>query len=96
MADFGMGGHGPYPDDWSQAARDFWDNEPNTYRELYDDSREFEQLQNAFDQGWIATGISKEEHEQGRQEFYAISGTQESSFDWEAFREFILSIDTPN
>lgn len=91
MADFGLGGHGPYPDDWSDAAREFWDSEPNTYRELYD-SREFEILQNAFDVGWIQTGITFEEHEAGRQDFYDMAGIVPESFDWEAFREYLHSI----
>lgn len=89
MADFERG---PYPEDWSQAAKDFWDGEPNTYRDLYDSAEEWQDLQEAFDRGWVQTGISRDEHEQGRQDFYEISGTQESSFDWDAFREYLHSI----
>lgn len=89
MADFGSEGQGPYPESWSQNARNLWDSEPQTYRELYDSDEEWQDLQDAFDIGWIQVGISRDEHEAGRQTFYEISGTQESSFDWAAFREFL-------
>lgn len=89
MADFGADGHGPYPDSWSDNAIRLWESEPQTYREYYDSDEEWQDLQAAFDLGWIVVGISREEHETGRQQFYDISGTQESSFDWAAFREFL-------
>lgn len=92
MADFGSEGQGPYPESWSDEARHFWDSEPMNYRELYDSREEWEDLQDAFDKGWIETGISYEEHEAARQDYYDLSGTHESSFDWDAFREYLQSI----
>lgn len=83
-----------YPKKWSPRAREFFDEEPNTYRGLYS-QEEWDDLQDAFYRGWIVTGISKPEHEQGRQDFYDISGVTEASFDWEAFRRFITDIGTP-
>lgn len=104
MADFGTGGHGPYPDDWSDAAREFWDSEPANFRELYS-LPEWEALQEAFEGGWLATPnkpyrfsvsndyyMTKQWHDEYRQDYYEISGTVESSFDWEGYREYLHSI----
>ncbi len=79
--------HGPYREGWDKNERDFWDAEPNTYRELYD-AQEWHDLQEAFQMGWIETGMSKEDHAQWREQFYDISGVEPQSFDWEAFREY--------
>lgn len=65
-----------------------------TYRNFYDSDAEFEQAQNAFDIGWIQFGehLTYDDHEQARQEFFELAGVDESSFDWEAFREYLHSI----
>lgn len=86
--------HSPYRKGWGQCERDFWDNEPNTYRELYE-PEEWKDLQTAFHFGWIHTGMSKAEHEEWRQQFYNISGVAPSSFDWNAFREYLMCIGSP-
>lgn len=94
MAEFGDDGfwdQGPYPEDWNQPQRDFWDAEPNTYHGYYDEP-EWESLQEAFHFGWIETGMSKEDHEAWREEYYELSGTTEDSFDWEAFHDYLAEI----
>lgn len=91
MADFELGEHGPYPDDWSPAARDFWDEAPMTEREFYNDSQ-WDDLQDAFERGWLHTGMTHDEHEAARQEFYDLAEITEDSFDWDAFREYLHSI----
>ena len=86
MSEFGFT-HEPYRDGWGENERDLWDTEPNTYRELYS-ADEWEQLQEAFHNGWLETDMSKEQHEQWREMFYDISGVEPQSFDWEAYREY--------
>lgn len=93
-SDVDFNDHGPYPAQWGADERELWDNEPNTARDLYDDS-EWEDLQRSFHFGWLATGLSKSEHEQARNEFYGLSGVDPSSFDWEAFREYWADHDSP-
>lgn len=83
-----------YPDHWSQAERNIFDTEPNTLRALYDQD-EWDELQDAFYDGWLETGLSKEEHQAARERFYAVSGVVESSFDWEAWRRYIDTYVSP-
>ena len=97
MADLGQ--YGSYPDDWGPHEIDFFNSEPQTFREFYTEE-EWEDLQDAFAYGWIYfrdendRKISKGEHEQARQRFYDITGTQESSFDWDGYREYLSHIET--
>lgn len=100
MADFGSQ-YGPYPEQWGNIQKRFFDSEPNTFRELYS-GKEWGQLTNNFNKGWIQTHnssgrkLSKREHEAARQRFYRLSGVQESSFDWEAYREYLQAVGSPS
>lgn len=99
MADFGTGGQGPYPRQWGEHEIRFWDSEPNTYRELYNPV-EWADLQEAFGYGWLyfvdddGRRLTKDEHDEARERFYDISGTQASSFDWAGFREYLDNVET--
>lgn len=89
--------YGPYRSDWGRKEKKFFDSEPNNFRELYT-ANEWLEVQEAFTEGWVAvewnTGerITREEHEAARQRYYDLTGTAESSFDWEYFREYLHSI----
>lgn len=95
MVDFDQ--YGPYREDWGPNEIRFFDSEPNNYKFLYSDE-EWAEVQEAFTEGWVAvewndgSRITKEEHEEGRQKYYDLTGTAESSFDWEHFREYLHSI----
>lgn len=90
-----FGNNQSYPDDWDDDAREFWDSEPGTFREYYENDLDYERAQNAFDRAFIWHGHhDKEYYEQARREFYSVSGLTDETFDWEAYREYIMGIDT--
>lgn len=97
---------GPYPDHWGEEEIRLWDSEPQTYRGLYDNDREYADLQAAFDTGWVVRTIddngyasrrsySADERNDAREQFYNISGTVPSSFDWDAYRDYLTEVGSP-
>lgn len=99
MADFGTQ-YGPYPDDWGPEQIRFFNSESGTFRALYESDEEYEDMQDAFAEGWLffhdddGNRLTREDHEIARRDFFAISGMHESSFDWEGYREYLEEIDT--
>lgn len=81
--------HGPYPDDWSQDVRDFWDAEPNTVRDFYSES-EWDSLQENFYNGFVAgqDEVTPDERHEAREAFFNEAGITHDSFDWDEFRDY--------
>lgn len=92
MAD--LGDANTYPDDWQPHEIDFFNAEPNNYRELYS-AREWDELQDSFYTGWLENGISPTEHDEARERWYDLSGVLKESFDWQAYREYIDAYGSP-
>lgn len=83
-----------YPKSWGPQERDFFDREPNTFRGLYDSKSEFSSVQRVFNKGWIAR-TSRRARDNARDSFYELTGTLKSSFDWEAYREYLAAVGSP-
>lgn len=80
--------HGPYPEGWGEHEIELWDSEPNTYSAFYSRD-EFRELQTSFEQGWLTGGIDPDERENAREAFYNLTGVMPSTFDWQAYRDYL-------
>jgi hypothetical protein len=77
-----------YPRGWGQADRAFWDAEvPPDYRRYYSED-EWDNAQEAFEQGWMYPSRSQEAVQEYRDRFFDISTMDQDQFDWQAFREW--------
>lgn len=89
-----------YLDGWGEPERHLWDTEPANFHELYPDDAEWTRLQEVFDTGWVwerdGDNPSKEERDAAREEYFDLTGTLESSFDWEAYREYLTEKGSPS
>lgn len=90
MADFEFE-HGPYPDDWGEHERHFWDGVPNTFSELHSEV-EWGRMQDSFQAGWLEANIDPDQRAAAREDFYEEAGLDPSSFDWQEFRDYLEAI----
>jgi hypothetical protein len=77
-----------YPRGWNQADIDFWRAQvPDDYRRYYTDE-EWDEAQEALEQGWMHPSRSEDAVRPYREHFFEVSTMRADQFDWRAFREW--------
>jgi len=84
---FAYQGGGPYPETWEEAGQVFWDTNAQTIGG-FEDSYNYEEIQQAFYDGFMATDaeVTSAERIAAREEFYDLSDLY--TIDWDSFRDY--------